>query len=197
MPRRTARQRAASRRNLQKARRYAHRHRRKIAVGVGAGVVLGTAIGAYSLDRKRNTMVVYHGTTHARARKIAKEGYKTRHRKRAYGNAIDATLHESGKAFFSTREKSIRQYGPAIVTARVRKKKFYKYARQDIHPKSRQLESMGIVHGHRYKSHYNVPVGNLRKAGIKKIRYTKQARRTARKRIYNRYEQGSYRSFYE
>lgn len=187
----------ASARARKRTKAISPKNKRRIAIGVGTAAVLGVAAGAYSIDRKRNTMMVYHATTHHRARQIHKKGYQTKHRKRAYGNySGTGPMHETGRVFVSTRAKSIKQYGPGLTSARVRKKKFYKYAKQDVHPQSLRLRKMGIIAGHEYSSHYNLQVKDMKKAGVR-LRYKKQARIVAGKRIRTRYEQGSYKSFYE
>lgn len=201
MPRRyrmtPARKRALRKAQLASARKrkgLSRKTKRRIVVGVGTAAVLGTAVGAYSLDRKRNTMMVYHATTHHKAKKIHKEGYKaTKHRKVAYSNhSGTGPLHESGKVFIATNQKSIKGYGRAVVSSRVRKKKFYKYAKQDVHPRTLEGEKWGFKS--RNESHYNMQVKDMSKAGVR-LRYNRQARKVAGKRIRTRYEQGSYKSW--
>lgn len=188
--RRSSKQVAASRRNLVKARAS---RKRKIVIGVA---VMGAATGAYAVDRKLNTMNIYHGTTHARARRIHTEGFQPKHRRRAYGNIVDGTLHEAGRVFVATDNKrktrkgkvinnrNMGAYGPAIVTARVRKSKFRKYATQDVHPLSNKIFAMGGG-GTSYANHYHIPHSKLKKAGVK-FKYTKKQRKIAKRKIEDR-----------
>ena len=175
-----------------RARKRGISRRTKIAIaGVGVAAVAGTAI---AVDRKRNTMMVYHATTHHKAKKIHKEGYKAnKHRKVAYANHRGSgPLHEHGKVFLSTSQKSIKSYGRAVTSSRVRKKKFYRYAKQDVHPLTLKGESFGFKS--RHSSHYNMQVKDMRKAGVR-LRYNRQARKIAGQRIRTRYEQGSYKNW--
>lgn len=187
----TYRMTAARRAALKKAQLASARKRKrgmskkkKLAIGAGVAAIVGVAAGGYALDRKYNTMTVYHATSHARARKIAAEGFKDgKHRARAYRNIVDGVLHEKGRVFLSITKRSADPYGVGVLSARVRKKKFYKYATQDVHPKTLLGEKYGFKSGN--SNHYHVNVSDLGKAGIK-LKYTRQAQKDARRRLYER-----------
>lgn len=201
MARRTARQIAASRRNIIKAQKARKRgagrrpiNKKKVAIAAGVATAAVAGVAAYKVDQRKNTMMVYHATTHSRAKRIHKQGFEPRHRKRAYANHNgNGKMHEAGRVFLSTKEKSIRSYGPAITSSRIRKSKFKKYAKQDVHPKSLEGEKFGFKS--RNGNHYHMQVSDMKKAGVK-LRYRKQARATAGKKIRTRWEQGPYRGDY-
>lgn len=182
---------AARRAALKKAQLASARKRKrgmstKKKVAIATAAVVGVAAGGYALDRKYNTMTIYHRTYHHRARKIAAEGFKAnKHRARAYRNMVDGVLHEKDRAFFSTSRRGANGYGKALLTARVRKRTFYKYATKDVHPMSIKIQQSGGI-APLHSTHYHVNVADLKKAGIK-LKYKYGARIDAKNKISNSY----------
>lgn len=118
MARRTARQRAASRRNLVKARRS--RKRRVIrGAAVVTGVAMGAATGVYAVDRTRNVRL-YHATSRDAAHSIAKTGF------RASSHDIGSgRVQTSNEVYFSKRKPNRHQrinYGDTTVRVKMRRK---------------------------------------------------------------------------
>ena len=191
---RTAAQRAALRKaQLASARKRRKKHKmsgkKKAAIAGAVAALALTGASAYMLDRKHNTMVVYHSTYHARARKIVAEGFKPKHRARAYRNMVNGHLHEAGRLFVGVTRKSSTPYGPALLTARVRKSKFKKLATQDVHSLTIEGEKWGFKS--RNGNHYHIQVSDIPKLGLK-FKYSREDQKKARNRILDRYYLGPY-----
>jgi hypothetical protein len=119
MARRTARQRAASKRNLIKARRARKPMSRKKKILVGAAILGTGATGVYAVDRTRNVRL-YHNTSYKAANKIIKQGF------------IGGEPRGSGPAtYFSVGRNETKAFGNATVKAKVRQKQFRKIAHRD------------------------------------------------------------------
>ena len=189
--RRTARQRAASRRNIRKAQLVSARlrkgtgkvkrkskglSRRQKITAVAALTVATGATGVYAVDRARN-MKVYHNTSHHRARTIVKNGYAPgKEGRRPNLHISDGTgkagSHEAGRVFFAAGRNNARFFGPAATSMKVRKKAFYKVANLDNHPAA-------LAGG--YKNFYFVEARNVGALG--KPTYGRRARASANYRI--------------
>lgn len=177
----TPKQRAASRRNLAKARKARGRRRIKRAAVV-TGVAMGAATGAYAVDRKLNTMKVYHNTSHHRARQIAKKGYAPGKEGRrpnlaAHHGTGKAGSHEEGRVFFAAGKNNAKFFGPAATSKRVRKKAFYRVAHLDNHPAA-------IAHG--FDNFYYIHHSALASAGLARGNYGRVARARANVNIRRR-----------
>lgn len=174
--RRTARQRAASKRNLIKARRARMSRKKKVLVGAA---ILGTgATGVYAVDRTRNVRL-YHNTGVKAANSIVKNGFR----------AGEPRAGQSA-TYFAKGRNTTRHFGEATVKAKVRRKQFRKIAHVDhdeggnayfIHK-----SNLGAVHSIRHdrgRKTFNYVSVKKRKAVRKTSRAMKRplARRRLRK----------------
>jgi hypothetical protein len=159
---------ARSRKNLKRA-------------AVGAGVV-GVGAGLYAADRHYNTVVLYHSTTHARATRIAKNGFQHVRSRHNFDLNTGKRLSTGGNIYFAVGKNNTTKvadgsykFGYATVQTRVRKKKLMKYSTPDDHPAAAMY---GI------SNYRKVPVADLAKLGVKP-RYKRSSKKAAKAHVMN------------
>jgi hypothetical protein len=124
---RTAKQKAASRRNLAVAR--SKRRRVAVAAGVGTAVVLGSAVaGRKAYNNQFETY--YHGTTHHAARQIVKNGYNGT-ASRGASNYRHGSSRKTPHSRYMYMTPKPSDYGHYQVKIKVRKKYAAKHIRAD------------------------------------------------------------------
>jgi hypothetical protein len=143
--RRSSKQVAASRRNLVKAR--ASRKRR-----VATAVVLGGAV-AYA-GYKASHVNVYHSTSGKNAHNIVKGGFNSH---------LNNTKYLPQAAYFSTKKRKTKVYGPATVKGTMSRRAFHKHSSVDVEYQKRSMrrveanslhhvKKLKVVRGKRIKS---------------------------------------------
>ena len=160
-----------------KGTRKAQTARRRKAIVVAGGVAAAGA-GVYMLDRKVNTVKIYHNTSHSRAKRILKNGFMDTKaeasRRRVKVSHAAGDPDAPGMVYFAVGYNNARFFGPAALSTRVRKRKFNKIAVADTHP-------MVAVGG--YYNFYRVPADQLRQAGSKRMKYSRRNRAIAEVKI--------------
>jgi hypothetical protein len=121
----TAKQRAASKRNLIKARARRSRGRKVAIAGGVAAAVVGVGTAAYVKHDRKHNINLYHNTkSRAQVRSIKKHGFK--------GASSDYDhVGTTGRVYFSTKKGSNAAYGKHTVKVKMSRVKYAKVSMGD------------------------------------------------------------------
>jgi hypothetical protein len=153
----TARQRAASKRNLVKARSARSRRKRRIVAG-GVLAVGAVAGGAYVAHDRKHNVRLYHNTDRASVRGIKRSGFRG-------ANSDYASMGTQGRVYFSVGKNHAKAYGSHTVRVKMSKVKYRSVGLAD--PLAQSMggyDKYGTVHtrdlkGHRVRRVARMPRG--------------------------------------
>lgn len=121
--RRSARQVAASRRNLAKARRKRN-YKRAAIIGTGAAIGAAGGYAAYRKQDRKKNVYLYHNTNRQAAKGIRRQGFKG-------ADSRYSDVGTVGRVYFAKDRNTSKAYGNKTVRIKMPRQKFEKVARLD------------------------------------------------------------------